>query len=79
VAQGTGLDLLVYHDMTVYTDADLQLGADAGKELGDLFDGYRIVAVGPAIHDSKDRTVVLAHTRTPMTAIQALLDKIEPS
>jgi hypothetical protein len=76
---GVGLDLLVYHDMTAYTDTNLTVGADAGVELGEPFAGYHIVAVGPPIHEGKDRTVVLAFGARPMTEIQALLDKIRPS
>ena len=74
-----GMDLLVYHDMTDYTGARLEVGADAGTEFGDTFAGYRIVAVGPPIHGSKDVTVVLAHSRTEMEAFQALLDKLKHS
>jgi hypothetical protein len=72
---GVRVDLLVYHDMTVYADSVLTIGADAGAELGELFAGYRIVAIGPPIHSqAKDVTVVLAHGDRPMKEIQALLD-----
>jgi hypothetical protein len=68
------MDLLVYHDMTDYTGANLTEGADAGKEFGDTFAGYRIVAVGAPINEGKDVTVVLAHGRRPWEEFQALLE-----
>lgn len=61
MAEGVGIDLLVYHDMTDYAGARLEKGADAGAELGETFAGYHIVAVGPPINPGKDVTVVLAH------------------
>ena len=79
MSERVGMDLLVYHDMTDYTGTDLRVGADAGESLGDTFAGYRIVAVGPPIHESKDVTVVLAHSRTEMEALQALLNKLKHS
>lgn len=77
--QRVGIDLFVYHDLTDNVGADLSLGADAGVELGDLFAGYHVVAVGEPIHSGKDVTVVLAFGNRPMDEIQALLDKIQPS
>lgn len=79
MTERVGLDLLVYHDMTDYTGADLSVGADAAAVLGELFVGYRIVAVGPAINRGKDKTVVLAFSNQPMAEIQALLDKNRPT
>jgi hypothetical protein len=79
VAERVGMDLLVYHDMTAYTGAVLEKGADAGVEFGDTFAGYYVAAVGPPIHADKDATVVLAHGKQPMEEIQALLDKLGPS
>ena len=79
MAEGVRLDLLVYHDMTDYTGAKLNRGADAGLEFGPTFADYHIVAVGPPIHPGKDATVVLAHNTRPMEAIQALLDKNQPT
>jgi hypothetical protein len=79
VADRVGMDLLVYHDMTDYTGADLTEGADAGKEFGDTFAGYHIVAVGPPIHSGKDVTVVLAHGSQPMEEFRALLNKLKHS
>ena len=79
MAQGVKLDLLVYHDMTDYVGADLSLMADAGEQLGDMFAGYRVVAVGGPIHPGKDKTVVLAHRRDTDPDMQALLKKLPPS
>jgi hypothetical protein len=59
--------------------ADLTEGADAGKEFGDTFAGYHIVAVGPPIHSGKDVTVVLAHGSQPMEEFRALLNKLKHS
>lgn len=36
----------IYHDMTDYTGARVEVGADAGAEFGDTFAGYYVVAVG---------------------------------
>jgi hypothetical protein len=79
VAERVGMDLLVYHDMTDYTGADLTVGADAGKEFGDTFAGYYVAAVGPPVHPGKDVTVVLAHGRRPMQEFDALLSKLADS
>jgi hypothetical protein len=79
VADRVGMDLLVYHDMTDYLGADLSHGADAGKEFGDTFAGYHVVATGSPIHEGKDVTVVLAFGKRPMPEIQALLDKLKDS
>ena len=76
MAKGTGIDLLVYHDLTDTTErgARLELGANAAEEFGDIFEGMYIVAIGDPVHDSKDVTVVLAHGSRPMPEMQALLD-----
>lgn len=76
MSEGTGIDLLVYHDLTDFTSpgARLEVGVNAATELGDAFEGLYIVAVGPPIHESKDMTVVLAHGNRPMEKIQSFLD-----
>lgn len=77
--QRVGIDLLVYHDLTDNVGANLTVGADAGAEFGEPFAGYHIVAVGRGVNPGKDKTVVLAFGNRPMSEIQALLDKIQPT
>ena len=43
--QRVGMDLLVYHDMTDFTGAQLKVGANAGEEFGETFEGYYIGTV----------------------------------
>jgi hypothetical protein len=75
-SKGVGIDLLVYHDMTDYTGAELRVGADAGSVFGDTFKGYSIVALGPPTNEGKDVTVVLAHGARPMEGMQSVLDRM---
>jgi hypothetical protein len=68
-------DLLVYHDFKDNLNSELANGDDAGEKLGETFEGLRVAAVGPSIHDSKAATVVLAHTRGGMPDVQAFLNQ----
>jgi hypothetical protein len=68
-------DLLVYHDFEDTVNDALAVGEDAGRKLGDTFEGLCVAAVGPPIHDSKDATVVLAHRASPMPDVQAFLER----
>jgi hypothetical protein len=66
-------DLLVYHDFTDTFDQSVRVGESAaifGKQFADL----HVVALGPGIHDGR-RTVVLAHGDSPMTEVQALIER----
>lgn len=65
-------DLLVYHDFGDTFDEPLAIGDDAAK-IG--FPGLRVVALGPAIHEGKDATLVLSHGARPMREVQRLLER----
>jgi hypothetical protein len=64
------LDLLVYHDFTDTGDAVLRVGESAAS-LG--YPDLHVAAIGPPIHEGKERTVVLAHGARPMPRVQELL------
>jgi len=65
-----GYDLLIYHDFTDTFDTPVKVG-DSARALG--FEDLHVVALGPPLHESKDRTIVLAHGARPMVEFQALL------
>jgi hypothetical protein len=66
----TNYDLLIYHDFTDTFDSPLTVG-DSARALG--FEDMHVVALGPPIHEGKDRTIVLAHGARPMREMQALI------
>jgi hypothetical protein len=57
-----GYDLLIYHDFSDTFDTQIQVG-DSARVLG--FEDLHVVALGPPIHEGKDRTLVLAHGARP--------------
>jgi hypothetical protein len=67
----TNYDLLIYHDFSDTFDKSIAVG-DSARVLG--FEDLHVVALGPPLHGSKDRTIVLAHGARPMRKIQELLD-----
>jgi hypothetical protein len=58
------LDLFTYRDFDSL-DVDLNVGDNAAEKLGLDFRGLYVVALGPPIHDGKDKTVVLAAEARP--------------
>jgi hypothetical protein len=70
-------DLLVYHDLSDYTESSgdrvPSVGEAADGLFGDLGKNRHVVGVGPGLHEGRI-TVVLAHRTSPMRALQALLD-----
>lgn len=75
----TNYDLLVYHDLADPTESSggtiPSVGDNAEEWFGDLGRDRNVVAVGPGIHEGRV-TVVLAHRRTPMPEVQAMLDRL---
>jgi len=63
-------DLLVYRDLS--TEEELAEG-DAATQLGDEFEGMRIVVVGPPIHPTKDATAVVMHRADATPELRRLL------
>jgi hypothetical protein len=60
------IDLFVHHDLDDPIHSDLpRVGEDASQWFGRRFEGLYVTAVGKAIHEGRDGTVVLSHESRP--------------
>jgi hypothetical protein len=53
------LDLFIYRDFDSL-GVELDVGDNAAEKLGIEFKGLHVVALGPPIHEGRDKTIVLA-------------------
>jgi hypothetical protein len=60
------LDLFIYRDFDSL-GVELDVGDNAAEKLGIEFKGLHVVALGPPIHEGRDKTVVLATEARPET------------
>jgi hypothetical protein len=58
------LDLFIYREFDSL-DVEPHTGDNAAEKLGMEFKGLHVVALGPPIHEGKDKTVVLAAEARP--------------
>jgi hypothetical protein len=58
------LDLFIYRDFDSL-DVEIDVYDNAAEKLGIEFKGLHVVALGPPIHEGKDKTVVLASEHRP--------------